>query len=93
MASNKDKSLITYAVSVVFDFLKQVVKDFEHSRSVRKIDKFAEHFSTLEHLVLRLESKLEENRRQIEALKTKVFTLQIVQIVLLAIILVKIFIY
>jgi uncharacterized membrane protein (DUF106 family) len=67
----QSNAFVTGLINMFFDIIKHFVKDMESVRKVNKIDKFTEQFSTLEHLVLKLESKIEENRRHIEDLKNR----------------------
>jgi len=54
-------------------------------RKVKKIDKFSEEFSTLEHMLLRLEKKLDDNRHHIDDLKARLLWGNIIIIVLILI--------
>jgi hypothetical protein len=63
--------IITGLINMFFDMIKHFIKDMENVRKVSKIDKFADQFATLEHIVLKMEAKIEENRRHIEDLKNR----------------------
>lgn len=67
--------------------IKHFIKDFENMRKVKKIDNIAEKFSSLEHMLIRLENKIRENRKLIEDLKTRILWGNIIVVVLLLIIL------
>jgi hypothetical protein len=69
--SPQSSPIITGLINMFFDMIKHFMKDMENIRKINKIDKFAEQFSTLEHIVLKMEAKIEENRRQIEDLKNR----------------------
>lgn len=70
-------------IKAFFNLVNHFIKDFENVRKVKKIDKFSDDFSTIEHLLIRLEKKLEEQRFQIEDLKTRILWGNIVIIILI----------
>ncbi len=89
-SAEKSNFLTTNIIKIFFDFVKHVLKDFEQARSVSKIDKFSEEFSNLEHLVIKLDDKLQENRRMIEALKTQLLWEHLILFALIVTILIQI---
>jgi len=70
-------------IKAFFDLINHFIRDFENIRKVKKIDRFSEEFSTLEHLLVRLEKKLDEQRFQIEDMKTRILWGNIVIIILI----------
>ena len=70
-------------IKAFFDLVNHFIKDFDNIRKVKKIDKFSEEFSTIEHLLIRLEKKVEEQRFLIEDLKTRILWGNIVIIILI----------
>ena len=87
---SKSNFLTTNIIKIFFDFVKHIIKDFEQSRSVSKIDKFSEEFSNLEHLVIKLDDKLQENRRMIETLKNQLLREHLILFALIVTILIQI---
>ncbi len=87
---SKGNSIITHSISMVFDLIKHLIKDFELSRNVKKIDKFSEKFSNIEHLMIRLEEKFQDNRKEIEELKNKLLWSNVIIIALLVTILIQV---
>lgn len=85
-------SIVAHAVSMGFDFLKNFIHDFERNKTLKQADKITEQFSTLEHLVLKLEAKMNENRKEIEALKFRILMGNIIIIGLLVAILIQYFV-
>jgi len=87
MKNNKNiprsNPLMSGLIKAFFDLINHFIKDFDNIRKVKKIDKFSDEFSTLEHLLIRLEKKLDEQRFQIEDLKTRILWGNIVIIVLI----------
>ncbi len=87
---SKSSFLTTNIIKIFFDFIKHILKDFEQTRSVNKIDKFSQEFSNLEHLVIKLDDKLQENRRMIESLKTQLLWEHLILFALIVTILIQI---
>ena len=83
----KSSPFLSSIIKLFFDMIKHFIKDFENMRKVKKIDNFAEKFSSLEHMMIRLESKIRENRKIIEDLKNRILWGNVIIIVLLLIIL------
>ena len=75
--------IISNFVSLMFDLFKHFIKDFENIKKVKKIDKFDDKILTLEHLIIKLQDRLQENRMLLEDLKNRVFWGNIVIVVLL----------
>ncbi len=85
----KNSPVLSGLISMIFDVMKHFLKDFENMRKIRKIDRVGDNFSTLEHLMVRLEDKLETCRKQIDELKNKLIITNIVIIILLFFIIYK----
>ncbi|MBN1948527.1 MAG: hypothetical protein JW784_02170 [Candidatus Cloacimonetes bacterium] len=81
--ARRSNPIISGLIKAVFDIVNHFIRDLDNLRKIKKIDRFSEEFSTLEHLMLRLEKKLEEQRYQIEDLKTRLLWGNIVIIVLI----------
>ena len=82
----KDSPLLSGLINMFFDMIKHFFKDFENMKKVKKIDSMQDNFSTIEHMLIRLEDRIQENRRQIEDLKNRILWGNIVIIVLLGIV-------
>ncbi|MBT3168504.1 MAG: hypothetical protein HN952_03135 [Candidatus Cloacimonetes bacterium] len=82
--TRKDSSILSNLVKMMFDIFKHFIKDFENMRKVNKIDKVNKKFSNLEHLIIRLEDKIANNRHQIEELKNRIMWGNAIILVLLA---------
>jgi uncharacterized membrane protein (DUF106 family) len=81
----KSNPMLNGLINTFFDIVKHFLKDFENMRKVKKIDKFSEEFSTLEHMLLRLEKKMDDNRHHIEDLKARLLWGNVIIIVLILI--------
>ena len=93
MAKKKNKNerpktspIVSGLISMFFDIMKHFIKDFENMRKVKKIDNWGDKFSNMEHMLIRLEDKIQENRRQIDDLENRILWGNIVIIVLLLVI-------
>ena len=87
MKNSKDKPrsnpLIAGLIKAFFDIVNHFIKDFDNIRKIKKIDKFSEEFSTIEHLLVKLEKKMDEQRFLIEDLRTRILWGNIIIIVLI----------
>ena len=86
---NKEKQrsnpFVTGMINMFFDLMKHFIRDFENIRKVKKIDHVTDKFSDMKHMLVRLEDKIQENRRQIDDLKNRVLWGNIIIIILLLI--------
>ncbi len=78
-------ALVNGLVSAFFDIVKQFIRDLDNRQKVKKIDRYQEGLQNLEHLIIRLEEKIEQNRRDLEELKNRLLWGNIIIIVLLLI--------
>ncbi len=85
--TQKSNPILAGLINMFFEMIKHFIKDFENIRKVKKIDNFSDKFSTIEHMLLRLEDKIQDNRRYIEDLKNRILWGNIIIIILLGIIL------
>ena len=79
----KSNPIISILIKAFFNMLNHLIKDFDNIRKIKKIDKFSNEFSTIEHMLVKLEKKLEDNRHHIEDLKTRILWGNIVIIILI----------
>lgn len=77
--------LVSGFVSAFFDLVKHFVSDLDNRSKIKKIDRYQEGMQNLEHLIVRLEDKLDQNRREIEDLKNRLMWGNIIIVVLLLI--------
>lgn len=85
----KNSPLLTGLINMFFDMIKHFIKDFENMKKVKKIDNISDKFSALEHMLIRLEDKIQENRYRIEELKNRLLWSNIIIILLVAFIIYK----
>ena len=82
----KSSPFLSGLINIFFDMIKHFIKDFDNMRKVKKIDSAAEKFSALEHMLIRLEEKINDNWRVIEELKSKLLWGNVINIALLLVI-------
>ena len=79
----RSNPIISILIKAFFNLVNHLIKDFDNIRKIKKIDKFSNEFSTIEHMLVKLEKKLEDNRHHIEDLKTRILWGNIVIIILI----------
>ena len=84
-AKNGTNALVSSFVAAFFDIVRHFITDFDNKQKVKKIDKYKEGLQNVEHLIVRLEDKIEINRRDLEDLKNRLLWGNIIIIVLLLI--------
>jgi hypothetical protein len=77
--------LVNGFVTAFFDIIKHFISDLDNRQKVRKLDRYQEGLQNVEHLIVRLEKKLEQNWRDIAELKSRLMWGNIIIIVLLLI--------
>jgi len=85
----QSKPIIAGAVKVLFEVIKHFIHDFEINRTAKKFEKYGEQFQTIDNMLLKLENKLQECRREIEDLKNRLLWSNILLIVLLILLIVQ----
>ncbi len=78
----KNNPIVNGAVSTFFDIVKHFINDMDNNRKIKKIDQYSDKFSTIEHMLIRLEKKLDDNRHQIEDLKGRLLWGNIIIVIL-----------
>ena len=82
----KNSPFLSGLINMFFDIIKHFIRDFENMRKVKKIDTAAEKFSALEHMLIRLEEKINDNWKVVEELKNKLLWGNVINIILLLVI-------
>lgn len=91
MAERSFKRYLPSFLILVFEVLKHFKRNVSHNNNIRKIDKTAEQLGTIEHMLVRLEKKIQLNRDMIDKLKLQLFLSMAINFVLLIFILLKVF--
>lgn len=85
----QSKPLIAGAIKVLFEVVKHFINDFEVNRTAKKFEKYGEQFQTIDNMLLKLENKMQECRREIEELKNRLLWSNILLIALLVLLVVQ----
>lgn len=90
---NNDKiqsnPVTSFFVNVFYNFMKKAVTDM-HLKPKTKSNETTEKLSTIEHLILKLENQIQENRHYISGLQEKLIWSQVLIIILLVSIILQI---
>lgn len=87
------KKLTPTFVPIAFGIFDRLRRDWNHNGNIRKNDKNTEKLSTLEHLMVRLEKKIQFNRETFEKALRGVHIWLLLNSALLVAILVKLFFF
>lgn len=80
-------------IPLLFELFRQFRRNFSHNESIRKSDISAEKLATIEHMLVRLERKIQHNRDTYEKIANKVTIWLIINSALLITILIKLFFF
>ncbi len=79
----ESKPIIAGAVKILFEVIKHFLHDFELNRSAKKFEKYEEQFQTIENMLIKVDEKLQNYRREIADLKTRLLWSNFLLIILL----------
>ena len=91
MASKGIKSFMPAFIPLAFELFRHFKRDVNHNGNIRKTDKTAEKMATMEHLLVRLEKKIQNNRETYERIALRITVWLAVNSLLLIAIVVKLF--
>lgn len=80
-------------IPLVFEIFRQYKRSFNHDGNIRKADKTAEKIATVEHMLVRLEKKIQLNRETFEKLAGRILIWLAINSALLIAIGIKVFFY
>lgn len=92
MAKNFSKYIPAF-IPIVFEIFRQYKRNASHDGSIRKVDKTAEKIATVEHMLVRLEKKIQLNRETYEKIATRILIWLALNSALLIAIAIKLFFY
>lgn len=76
---------------IVYELFNHWKRDVSQNSNIKKIDKTAEKLGTIEHMLVRLEKKIQANRDIIQKLQAQLLISKLINLVLLIIILLRLF--
>ncbi|MCB5267080.1 MAG: hypothetical protein PHU99_05765 [Candidatus Cloacimonetes bacterium] len=93
MAANGFRRFIPAYIPLALELFRHFRRDVNHNGNIRKSDKSAEKMATMEHMLVRLEKKIQVNRETYEKIANKILIWCAINSILLISIAVKIFFY
>ena len=91
MAEKNYKRFLPSFLTIVFELLEHWRRDASHSSNIKKLDKTTEQLGTIEHMLVRLEKKIQTNRELVDKLKVYLLASVVANLFLLIIILARVF--
>jgi len=80
-------------IPLAFELFRHYRRDLNHNGNIRKADKSAEKLATMEHMMVRLEKKIQQNRETYESIANKILIWLAINSILLIGIAVKLFFF
>jgi len=80
-------------IPLAFELIRHFKRDLSHNGKIRNTDKTSEKIATMEHLLVRLEKKIQNNRETYEKIASKILIWLAINSLLLVGILVKLFFF
>jgi len=90
MAEKGYKRFLPSFFLILFEIMNHWKKNVSHNSNIRKIDKTSEQLGTIEHMLVRLEKKIQVNRDLVDKLSFILFISMSVNLVLLIVVLLKV---
>ena len=90
-ALNVISKLVPALSTIITEVVQQRMRDMKQITNIKKHDKTEQSLQTIEHMLVRLENKISENRKTIEEFRIKFFLSGLLNLVLLVIILLRVF--
>ncbi len=78
-------------IPLIFELLQHFTRNKAHDQNIRKLDKTQEKLATVEHMMVRLEKKIQHNRAEIQKLAIRVQIFLIANLIVLIGVLLKVF--
>lgn len=89
MASKGFNKFIPAFIPLVFELMRHFRRDMNHNNNIRKTDKTGEKIANIEHFMVRLEKKIQQNRDTYMAIANRLTIWLFANSVILIAILVK----
>lgn len=80
-------------IPLLFEVFRHFKRDMVHNDNIRKTDKTAEKMATMEHMLVRLERKIQHNRETYIKIANRVTFWLIINSALLVTVLIKLFFF
>ena len=93
MAGSMFKKFIPAFIPLAYELVRQVRRNSSHNSDIKKFDKAGEQLNTIEHLIVRLEKKVQSNRDEIRSSRIRLRIWLGINSALLIAIFVKVFFF
>lgn len=77
-------------ITILFELSSRFRRDANHNSNIKKIDETQERLSNIEHMLIRLEKKIQTNRDIMMSLTKKLYLVMLANIILIVIVLLNI---
>jgi len=91
MAEKNFKRFLPSFITIIFELMEHWRRDASHNSNIKKLDKTAEQLGTIEHMLVRLEKKIQTNRDLVDKLRIYLIVSVVANLFLLIIILARVF--
>ncbi len=91
MTDKSFKRFIPSFLPLAFELFQHFNRNKAHDANIKKLDKTQEKLATVEHMMVRLEKKIQTNRNEIQKLAVRVQIFLIANLVVLISVLLKVF--
>ncbi len=91
MADKGLKRFIPSFIPLVFELIQHFNRNKAHDQNIKKLDKTQEKLSTVEHMLVRLEKKIQTNRDEIQKLTIRIHIYLVANFIVLVAVLLKVF--
>lgn len=85
--------MIPTFIPLAFELLRHFKRDTSHNNNIKKYDKTQEKLATVEHLIVRLEKKVQQSKDSTQAISTRLQIWLALNSAVLIAIAIKVFFY
>jgi hypothetical protein len=91
MADKGFKRFLPSFITIAFELMDHWKRDTAHNSNIKKLDKTNEQLGTIEHMLVRLEKKIQTNRELVDKIRIILFFSVAANVLLLLLIVLKVF--
>lgn len=84
------KNFMPSFITIAFELMEHWKRDSAHNNNIKKLNKHNEQLGVIEHMLVRLEKKIQTNRDLVDKLKTQIYLCSAVNFAVLLVILLKV---
>ena len=90
MSDKGFKRFLPSFITIAFELMEHWKRDKTHNSNIKKLNKTAEQLGVIEHMLVRLEKKIQSNRELVDKLKFQIYLCSGVNFAVLLVILLKV---